>query len=1211
MKGDITRSTFDSSKHYNSVRMQQGRVQTDADWNEQADIEAYLHETTTADIIGPTGTPFEGDGFMLIIDDAKLSISPGHFYVDGILCENDKLTAISEQDDLLATEVLAGGEGKPDFTKTYLAFLQVWKYHLTALENPRIREVALGGPDTTTRLKTLWQVRLLELDPAAVAAASDDGVLCLEDLKPWKQLRSLPTGKLEAKIPPDAAANEETPCLVPPSAGYRRLENQLYRVEVHQGAANRVGTTFKWSRDNGSILAKWESQDSSNPDIITVSTTGRDKVLNFAPGHLIEITDDKREKNRLPGILVTIEKVDGVVLTINPAGETVDFNDFSDTRKIRRWEGRIDALATNDPQELEDGVQIILSGGSYRTGDYWLIPARTLVGIEWPAGPSAPHGIDDHYAPLAVITALSKAGIADHRARFQSLARSLQLSYLGGDGQQAMPIKDGTLNPGVLPELLRVGVSSGGHPVNDALVRFTLVSGGGSLTAVTGAEIRNDADWVDYRTGEDGIVAVRWSLGLGHPSCDLRQEVRATLLDACGKEETHLPIVFSASVNRWFYHIRDRFRRHNQFLHGWGVVCGADVTPVAGSKSVLVSAGFAVSPVGDEIHIPASAAPLEFEITESEPRFLAICAVPMAFASKLSANGDCDWARLDLGFKLTLLKELPPSHQEAVLSCKQLEEIVCHNANVPYPGEIKPNEHCVVLARVQLGEAGVEIDPTFARRRLLSESLMFQYLQCKCDEAPPVISCDLAGHYLMDDLQLEDDDNPFAPLMRDSSSLGHHGRHEAGPGGIFLGESGKVNLAVRYTKGGQSTVDASKLNLAESFTVSLWFNPSSASDAPQALCVLGERSTTPDFQQANFGVAWFGEIRRVIWVSDDGTEIETSDQFTEEEWHHLTVVCRFQGQVDKGSDYIVQLFVDGALQASDRAIVRESLDRGTLFFGAFDGGLENALEGLLDDIRIFNRALKDTEVKLLFENPDKPLVCNDDIEGLTIEFDPPSNVIVGQVKLDGLPLAGGDVASIFAEGPPANPMELKADTKTDGSFRISNDASGNSLLSGPYLLTASLRNLSTSGSIAVRRVIIDNSRPFEKFRAVTFSELSILEAADAENLEAAGIEDLTVLAVSNPVRIANTIGPPPEKAARLVAAARQQVSKLLIREVGALRVEDLDGIGPVRGESLVAAGIRHPVDVALSEPGRIAEILGIADAKSIVLGAREFVNAKL
>ena len=38
LRGDITRDTFDPSKHFSRVLMQQGRVQLDADWNEQISI---------------------------------------------------------------------------------------------------------------------------------------------------------------------------------------------------------------------------------------------------------------------------------------------------------------------------------------------------------------------------------------------------------------------------------------------------------------------------------------------------------------------------------------------------------------------------------------------------------------------------------------------------------------------------------------------------------------------------------------------------------------------------------------------------------------------------------------------------------------------------------------------------------------------------------------------------------------------------------------------------------------------------------------------------------------------------------------------------------------------------------------------------------------------------------------------------------------------
>jgi len=51
-----------------------------------------------------------------------------------------------------------------------------------------------------------------------------------------------------------------------------------------------------------------------------------------------------------------------------------------------------------------------LSSSTYRTGDYWLIPARVATGdVDWPGPPNnplprPPYGIEHSYAPLAIIT---------------------------------------------------------------------------------------------------------------------------------------------------------------------------------------------------------------------------------------------------------------------------------------------------------------------------------------------------------------------------------------------------------------------------------------------------------------------------------------------------------------------------------------------------------------------------------------------------------------------------------------------------------------------------------------------------------------------------------------------------------------------------------------------------------------------------------------
>ena len=55
MKGDFSRDTFDAVKHYSRVLMQQGRVQLDADWNEQQSINQYRTTTEARDVIGFSG----------------------------------------------------------------------------------------------------------------------------------------------------------------------------------------------------------------------------------------------------------------------------------------------------------------------------------------------------------------------------------------------------------------------------------------------------------------------------------------------------------------------------------------------------------------------------------------------------------------------------------------------------------------------------------------------------------------------------------------------------------------------------------------------------------------------------------------------------------------------------------------------------------------------------------------------------------------------------------------------------------------------------------------------------------------------------------------------------------------------------------------------------------------------------------------------------
>ena len=481
MKGDFTRDTFDPTKHFSRVLMQQGRVTLDADYNEQAAIELHYLRTVVRDVIGPYAAPAGVDGgFLLATDNSGVfTISKGRYYVDGILVENDTDNCTYKTqpdfpvpaDDALLAAITGGANANTN--QSFWVYLDVWERHITPIEDDSIREKALGGPETCTRAKMTWQVKALPLTPqttknlaaaeqkvtaqinalltqkaqlekqfqAAVPTDTAGQISLLRQLQPvddevtrllrlsllpvhetlLSQLVRLSNAWLAARV--DPGLKTEDACVTPPDSKYRGAENQLYRVEIHRGGT--VGeATFKWSRDNGSVATTWLGGEGSNLQV--ASTRG------FTAGNWVELSDDNSELLGQPGTLVQLVKVEGDTLSVDPATTLPPIGNYPANPKVRRWDHAATdansladdnavpiqespARATSDQIlwiDLEDGVQIQFSaGGVYRTGDYWLIPARVATGkVEWAQTddlnpqPLPPHGIEHHYALLGVVT---------------------------------------------------------------------------------------------------------------------------------------------------------------------------------------------------------------------------------------------------------------------------------------------------------------------------------------------------------------------------------------------------------------------------------------------------------------------------------------------------------------------------------------------------------------------------------------------------------------------------------------------------------------------------------------------------------------------------------------------------------------------------------------------------------------------------------------
>ena len=555
MKGDFTRSTFDHKKHYSGVRMQQGRVQLDADWNEQVDIQAYLLEQRTEDVVGLCGAPIHKAGFALGVEGGKLKIGKGHYYVDGILCENEKKCEFTDQDDLPDAKLPTG-------SGNYLFYLDVWQRHITAMDDDTIREKALDGPDTATRMKTIWQVKHLKL----TETLGDNP--CIQDFEKRDE-----TKKRDACLKASEHHKEPPtdPCIVPPGAGYRGLENHLYRVEIHR--INKAGkATFKWSRDNGSVVRAVDVENIKN-DTITIIDPGQDVLHAFAPGQWVEITDDLRELNEQPGTLVCLTEVtDGVKLKYDPddpdtiVGNPVNHKNFlieQHNPKVRRWDQTVSGEMETGTEwiALESGLKVCFeAGGDYRSGDYWLIPARADEGkIEWPKDSNDKplalqrFGIMHHYCPLTIVqydggeTGSWKL-IKDCRKIFPPMTEMVTLSYVGGDGQDAMLGKK-------LPAPLEVRVAIGQHPIEGARVRFTITEGvGGGVLEHTEEDagegvVMRDSGSLVIKTDSRGLASCSWTLD-GKNRKNQSQRVEATLLDEDGNPVLDGSISFNANLIR-------------------------------------------------------------------------------------------------------------------------------------------------------------------------------------------------------------------------------------------------------------------------------------------------------------------------------------------------------------------------------------------------------------------------------------------------------------------------------------------------------------------------------------------------------------------------------------------------------------------------------------------------------------------------------------
>ena len=435
MKGDFSRLTFDPRKGFLRVLMQQGRVQLDADVNEQAAILLHYLQALAADLIGPHGGPRTpltrlgtSGGFAIALvpgpEDKPIpdqyQLTPGRYYVDGLLVENDQPRHSESPGRFLP------GRLAPD--KRHVLYLDVWEREVTYIQDNSIREVALGGQDTSLRTWVVWRVRSTDKTPEG--ASIPEGITP-ENVQEWSW-QTGNRGLLQARARRDGA-KDDNPCVTSPEARYRGPENQLYRVEIHRGGPAGEAT-FKWSRDNGMVVFAIRRMQG---DMAYLEHMGRDERTGLRSGDWVELIDDERDEGG-EGILLQVGATDAretAVRLTAPQGAEIDLPEYDEEEAeakhpyLRRWDHREGSASQGVPRltagamvlreglgddawmTLEDSIQIRLQpGAAYRAGDYWVIPARTATGdVEWPGlveqpETREPHGVRHRFAPLAIVS---------------------------------------------------------------------------------------------------------------------------------------------------------------------------------------------------------------------------------------------------------------------------------------------------------------------------------------------------------------------------------------------------------------------------------------------------------------------------------------------------------------------------------------------------------------------------------------------------------------------------------------------------------------------------------------------------------------------------------------------------------------------------------------------------------------------------------------
>ncbi len=452
MAGDRARVSYDPSRKWRGLTAQQGRVTVEADWNEAATISEERDRQLTLDVVGPVGTPDRGYAVTAVpaaggpsgSTPGDLFVGPGTLYVGGERLDLDAPVDYASQPDWLdhSSDPLWHAPAVPATpgTSYEVVYLLASEQEVSAVEDPALADVALGGPDTMQRQRILQHfVRQPSQSGtydgswgAVVSALGGAGVQF-----DAATVRAESAARLQVSFTHPAVA--PGPCQPAVTGGYLGAENQMIRVMVTETDPSGV-PVIVWGFDDASFLYRLQAATydaTSGNTTLTLASAPVDRYHFPAAGQAVELLRDAAQLTATDPV-----QLEGTDYIASPAGHVSSLIKAYDPTQmqlvvagqlpadylsaatpqlyLRVWQTAVLAppnqaiplVAANQAGTGADtGVAITLSSstGTFHVGDFWRFALRPIQpALVYPdrylAAPQPPDGPRTWACPLALLT---------------------------------------------------------------------------------------------------------------------------------------------------------------------------------------------------------------------------------------------------------------------------------------------------------------------------------------------------------------------------------------------------------------------------------------------------------------------------------------------------------------------------------------------------------------------------------------------------------------------------------------------------------------------------------------------------------------------------------------------------------------------------------------------------------------------------------------